>query len=111
MVKMVGLNFYNGIVGSTNTGDGFPLPPTDAQLMQSSVVSGGSAVATNGQHLASYGTSDQHMRPSFPITLPQYKSPMLLSIRATTRTATSLAEGKPADYPVWTVVTTGALEK
>jgi hypothetical protein len=31
-----GLNFFNGIVDATNTDDGLQLPPTNAQLMQSS---------------------------------------------------------------------------
>jgi hypothetical protein len=50
VAKIVGLNFAYGIVSSINTDDDLPLPPT-AQLMQSSVVSDGSPLATNGEHV------------------------------------------------------------
>jgi hypothetical protein len=53
MAKMVGINFSNGVVSFINTDDDLPLPPSDAQLMQGSVVSNGSPLATNAQHLFS----------------------------------------------------------
>jgi hypothetical protein len=56
LFKKVGLFLANRNVGSTNTDDVLPLPPTDAQLMQSSVVSNRSPLGIEGPTLVQAGT-------------------------------------------------------
>jgi hypothetical protein len=74
MAKMVGLYFADGIASSINTDYDLLLPPTDAQLMQSSMVSDGSTLATNGQHFFARWPATVHLSTS---SIERSSSPML----------------------------------